>query len=67
MKLPRLALTWRFTVAFALLPLAVMITGLLCIKNITYRFGKEMKPEVCRLNMGTGCDYEELHDVRYHF
>ena len=50
----RVLLLW-YTVVFSLVPaqILVMVAGLLCSNNITYRFGKGMMPEAYRLNMNT--------------
>jgi hypothetical protein len=50
----RVLLLW-YTVVFSLVPaqILVMLAGLLCSNNITYRFGKGMMPEAYRLNMNT--------------
>ena len=42
-----------YKAVFALVPvqILIMVTGLLCSNNITYRFGKGMMPEAYRLNV----------------
>ena len=44
-----------YKVVFALVPshILIMVAGLLCSNNITYRFGKGMMPEAYRLNVGS--------------
>ncbi|KAG1742662.1 uncharacterized protein EDB91DRAFT_1127378 [Suillus paluster] len=46
------ALTIWYTIAFALVPLqlVIMLTGLLCSNHVTYRFGKGMMPKAYRLS-----------------
>ena len=49
-----LLLRW-YKAVFALVPvqILIMVAGLLCSNNITYRFGKGMMPEAYRLNVST--------------
>ena len=49
-----LLLRW-YKIVFALVPpqILIMVAGLLCSNNITYRFGKGMMPEAYRLNVGS--------------
>ena len=49
-----LLLVW-YKAVFALVPaqIVIMVAGLLCSNNVTYRFGKGMMPEAYRLNVSS--------------